>query len=208
MEIERNRGVGKKRKVLSVRLFAKALAAAVLCAALAASAPLVALASAAAPSAPAKQLLAQMKQSAAKGLAVGVPFAVETTTIDAVEKKWGKPDSSAYIASAKGTYNAYAKHAAAFGFNKGEQIFEARSLSPSLGAAKLSDVRAVYGKPAYTRLTTTQLILGYVASAKYRMLLVFARPAAKTSDPKLAHYSVFYPAGTVNYMADDPGRQW
>lgn len=193
------------RRPSGAPLAAKLLAAA-LCAALAVSAAVPLAAFAAAPAA--AKLLGQMKANAAKGAAVGVPFAVETTTIDTVEAKWGKPDSRTYIASAKGVYDAYAKHAAAFGFNKGEQIFEVRSLSSALAAASLSDVKAAYGKPAYTRATKTQLILGYAASAKYRMLLVFALPTAKAPNPKLAHYSVFYPAGTVNLMADDPGRQW
>jgi len=59
-------------------------------------------------------------------------FPVKTTNIETVEESWGKPDSTVYIASAKGTYAVYLSHDIVFGYNKGGQIFEVRSFASRL----------------------------------------------------------------------------
>ncbi len=191
-------------------LRAKALAAAALCAALAVftAAPCLAASAAASQSASVKQLLTQMKQEARLGKAVDIPFAVKSTVIDTVEAKWGKPTSSQYIASAMGIYNVYAAHSAVFGFNKGDQIFEVRSSAHALSALSYNAVRSAYGKPAYVHTSSSQVILGYVVTSEYKMLLVFPAPSKKNPNPSLLHYSVFYLQGTVNLMAGNPGRSW
>lgn len=40
------------------------------------------------------------------------------------------------------------------------------------------------------------------------ILLVFPRASNTNPDPSLDHYSILYPQGTVNNMANDSGRQW
>jgi hypothetical protein len=152
-----------------------------------------------------KAMLLSMQKEAQQGRVLNIEFAAKTSMIDDVQGKWGKEDKSEYIADAKGTYDTFSKHNAVFGYNKGAQIFEVRSLDSALKALTLSQVKAAYGEPAYDKKSSTEEIIGYVINSDFKMLLVFP---AGSGDPKLDHYSVFYPAGTVNSMADDPGRQW
>ncbi|MDF2632835.1 MAG: hypothetical protein K0Q85_1431 [Caproiciproducens sp.] len=163
--------------------------------------------SSAAPEDSAKTLLTQIMESAKKGRIIDCEFPVKTSVIDDVTKKWGEADKTEYIASAKGNYATFSKHKAAFGFNKGAQIFEARTFDSKLGAITLSKAKEVFGKPAYTNTSKTEDIIGYTAGKEFKILLVFPKADGKT-DAVLNHYSVFYPDGTVNTMADDPGRQW
>ncbi|MEI6100642.1 MAG: YjgB family protein [Eubacteriales bacterium] len=151
--------------------------------------------------------LKNMKDLADKGRVFNSEYAVETTTIDDVIAVWGNPNKSEYIQDAKGTYDTYTNKHVVYGFNKGDQIFEVRSTNPELGALTMSQVKSQYGANNYSKNVSGQIILGYVINAKYKMLLVFDTSAG-ASDPPLLHYSVLYPAGTVNQMAGDPGRQW
>ncbi len=146
-------------------------------------------------------------ESAKKGKIIDCEFPVKTSVIDDVTNKWGKADKTEYIASAKGTYATFSKQKIAFGFNKGAQIFEARTFDSALSTITLSKAKEVFGKPAYTSTTKTEDIIGYTAGKEFKILLVFPKADGKT-DPVLNHYSVLYPDGTVNTMADDPGRQW
>jgi hypothetical protein len=154
-----------------------------------------------------KTLLTQMMDSAKKGKIIDCEFPVKTTVIEDVTKKWGEANKTEYIASAKGNYATFTKHKVAFGFNKGSQIFEARTFDSALNTISMSKVKELYGKPAYTSDSKTESILGYTAGKEFKILLVFTKSDSKT-DLALDHYSVFYPDGTVNTMADDPGRQW
>lgn len=156
----------------------------------------------------AKAVLAEMMESAKKGLVFGCEFPVKTTVIENVTAKWGKADKTQYVAAAKGTYSDYSKKKIVLGFNKGSQIFEARSFDSKLSAVTLSKAKEIYGNPAYTNTTNGETVIGYVVSKELKLLLVFTLPADKNSDPVLDHYSVLYPSGTVNSMADDPGREW
>ena len=154
-----------------------------------------------------KAMLQNMKKAAQEGKVLNIDFAVKTNLVDEVQEKWGKEDKSEYIAAAKGTYVTYAKHNAVFGFNKGSQLFEVRSTDSALKNITLSQTKAVFGKPDYDNKGSNEEIIGYVITKEFKILMVF--PTAKSGeDPKLDHYSVFYPDGTVNSMADDPGRQW
>ncbi len=163
--------------------------------------------SSAAPVDTAKTLLTQIMESAKKGKIIDCEFPVKTSVIDDVTAKWGKADKTEYIASAKGTYATFSKQKVAFGFNKGAQIFEARTFDSTLSTITLSKAKEVFGKPAYTSTTKAEDIIGYTAGKEFKILLVFPKADGKT-DPVLNHYSVLYPDGTVNTMADDPGRQW
>jgi hypothetical protein len=155
-----------------------------------------------------KTLLTNMMSLAKQGKIINSEFPVKTTIIDSVEKKLGKPDSADWIPKAKGIYAVYSKYNVAFGFNKGSQIFEVRSFDDSLSKISLSMVKKAYGTPAYDVQTNNEKIIGYTAGSEYKILLVFSKPENGSNDPVLDHYSVFYPRGTVNMMADDPGRQW
>ena len=155
-----------------------------------------------------KAVLAQMMESAKKGLVIGCEFPVKTTVIEDVTAKWGKAAKTEYVAAAKGTYSEYAKQKIVLGFNKGSQIFEARTFDSKLSAVTLSKANEIYGKPAYTNTSNGETVIGYVVSKELKILLVFTLPADKNSDPILDHYSVLYPSGTINSMADDPGREW
>lgn len=150
-------------------------------------------------------LLQDMQKAAKQGKVLDIPFSVNTNVIEDVQQKWGKEDKSEYIASAKGIYNTYSKHNAVFGFNKGDQLFEVRTLDGKWKDLTLSKVKEVLGKPDHDVKYGKDEIIGYVASKDYKILLVFPTDG---DNPKLDHYSVLYPQGTVNSMAGDPGRQW
>lgn len=150
-------------------------------------------------------LLQDMQKAAKQGKVIDIPFSVNTNVIEDVQQKWGKEDKTEYIASAKGIYNTYSKHNAVFGYNKGDQLFEVRTLDGKWKELTLSKVKAVLGKPDHDVTSGKDEIIGYVASKDYKILMVFPKDG---DDPKLDHYSVLYPQGTVNSMAGDPGRQW
>lgn len=157
---------------------------------------------------PNQMLIASITTLAQQGKIINCEFPVKTTTIDDVEKKWGPADTTTYVAAAKGTYSAFAKYNVAFGWNKGMQIFEVRSFDSSLKNITLADIKLNLGPPAYDVRSNGQEIIGYYAGTEYRLLLVWAQTTDINPNPNLDHYSVLYPAGTINSMANDPGRQW
>lgn len=154
-------------------------------------------------------LLQNMKQRAQEGMVINCDFPVENTVIDDVIQEWGQPDQSEFIEDAKGTYDTFNSKNVVFGFNKGAQVFEVRSYDPELKKIGIADVEAAYGNPDHASeiVSEGQQISGYVVNEKYKMILVFDM-STDSQNPKLDHYSVFYPQGTVNMMADDPGREW
>jgi hypothetical protein len=154
------------------------------------------------------ELLIDIQKEARQGRVIGCEFPVETKCIEDVQKAWGQEDKSEYVAAAKGTYAVYNKKNMVFGFNKGSQLFEVRTFDPRLKDITMADVKNVFGKPAYDVFSGNEEILGYVVTEKYKLLLVFSNAKADGENAKLDHYSVFYPQGTVNLMADDPGREW
>ena len=162
---------------------------------------------------PTAVLLSNMMQLAHQGeifdFDFPTKFPVKTTNIETVEKDWGKPDSTDYIASAKGTYATYLSHNIVFGFNKGGQIFEIRSYASQLKSITLSKVTEFFGAPpAYSSQYNGQWIFGYTAGPEFKIEFVFSPATATNPNPGIDHYNVLYPQGTANGMADDPGRQW
>ena len=152
-----------------------------------------------------KILLNQISQLAQQGKIINCEFPVEKTVIDTVEEKWGKPDKVDYVAQAKGSYATYGKHKVVFGFNKGSQIFDVRSFDDQVKQITMSKVKEVLGKPGNTLQYDTEDMLVYQAGENYELLFIFPKANQQDADPKLDHYNVFYPRGTVNLMADDPG---
>ncbi len=155
-----------------------------------------------------KTLLTNITQLAKQGKVINSEFPAKTTVIETVEKKLGKPDKTDWVPKSKGNYATFSKYNLVFGFNKGSQIFEVRSFDDSLGKISLSMVKTTFGTPTYDVKSNGQEIIGYVASQEYKLLLVFPIPSNVNTDPLMDHYSVLYPKGTVNSMADDPGREW
>ncbi len=155
-----------------------------------------------------KDMLLNMMQLAKQGKVINCNFAAKTTNMDAVSKQWQQADKSIYIASAKGTYATYGHHNMVFGYNKGLQIFEVRSYDTRLKNISLSKVKQVLGTPAYDSKTSSEEIIGYKAGTEFKIEMVFLRPTANNTNPVIDHYNVLYPNGTINSMANDPGRQW
>lgn len=153
-------------------------------------------------------LLAKMMSRAKQGKINSIDFAVKTTNIDEVEKVWGKADKTDWVAAAKGQYSTYSKYNVVIGFNKGGQIFEVRSNSNQLMGITLDAAKEVLGTPAYDAKVNGQEIIGYRANSSFKLELVFPQPTNSKPNPVIDHYNVLYPEGTVNSMADDPGRQW
>ncbi|WML48526.1 M56 family metallopeptidase [Neobacillus sp. PS3-34] len=155
-----------------------------------------------------RKLLSSIMQLAKQGKIINSKFPVKTTVIEDVEKKLGNPDKADWVPNAKGNYAVFSKYNVVFGFNKGSQIFEARSFDEKLNELSLSMVKKVFGTPAYDVKSNGEEIIGYVANSEYKILLVFPMPSNSNPDPVMDHYSVLYPKGTFNNMSNDTGRQW
>lgn len=157
------------------------------------------------PSQKPQELLNNIIAASEDGKVVNCNFAVKNTNMGDVEEKWGKADTSEWVTAAKGMYSTYSKHNIVFGANKGNQVFEVRSLDTNLNIIQLSAVKEKFGTPQYDVKVNGEEIIGYKMTDEFKILFVFKEG---TSDPVLTHYSVLYPAGTINSMAGDKGRQW
>jgi len=155
-----------------------------------------------------KDVLVNMRQLAEQGKVINSTFPVKTTSLEAIKKNWGEPDTNEWVAAAKGTYATYSSHALAFGYNNGSQIFEVRSFDKQLQKLSLAKTKEVYGTPAYDVKTKDEEIIGYTAGEDYKIEFVFSMPTASNANPMMDHYLVFYPSGTVNSITGDLGRQW
>lgn len=155
----------------------------------------------------AKTLLNDIKDSAQNGKIVKCDFGVKDTNISTVEDKWGKADSTDFVAAAKGTYSTFEVQRVAFGWNKGMQVFEARSFDEDLKEITYGLLEENLGKPSYSVEANGEKIVGYKAGEEFKILFVF-KFQEDMSKASLHHYSVLYPVGTVNSMAGDPGREW
>ena len=107
-------------------------------------------------------------QLAKQGKIINSEFPVKTTVIEDVEKKLGNPDKVDWVPNAKGNYAVFSKYNVVFGFNKGSQIFEARSFDKKLNELSLSMVKKVFGTPAYDVESNGEKIIGYVANSEYK----------------------------------------
>ncbi|HWJ03625.1 MAG TPA: YjgB family protein [Verrucomicrobiae bacterium] len=159
------------------------------------------------PDAP-KALLSDMRQLARQGKVINCEYAVKTTVLETVVAKWGEPDKTDWVPAAKGNYATYQEHGMVFGINKGQQIFEVRTFDSQLRKLSLAKVKEILGNPAYDNKYAGEQIIGYTAGTEFKLLMVFPQPTNTNTDPFMDHYSVLYPQGTVNSMANDPGRQW
>ena len=151
-------------------------------------------------------LLKSISTLAHQGKIINCDFSI--CPIENVMEKWGKPDKVEGVEKAKGIYCTYSRYNVVFGFGKGDLIFEIRSFDSRLRQISLSTVKNTLGTPAYNAKYYDQKIIGYTAGKDYKILLVFAETKKGNNNFMLDHYSVLYPAGTVNTMGNDQGRQW
>lgn len=155
-----------------------------------------------------KTLIDNITQLARQGKIINSDFSVKVTTIQDIEESLGKADTSNFVSEAKGIYYTFSKDNVAFGCNKGDQVFEARSFDSKLGELSIYAVKKVLGEPAYSSKYDNEQIIGYTAGNEYKILFVFKQSKDSENDLVLDHYSVLYPKGTVNNMSGDPGREW
>lgn len=157
-----------------------------------------------------QDILATIKTEAAQGKVINCDYtANESITLSDIETALGAPDTQAtWVPSAAGYYEQFSAKKLAFGANKGEAIFEIRSFDDSFKNITMKELEAEYKTPDYTALVNKERIVGYVVNSDYKLLFVFPQGTGEESSWTLDHYSVFYPAGTVNSMADYAGRDW
>lgn len=151
-----------------------------------------------APQTNAAKLVTETMHLAKQGKVLGIPFAVKSN-LTQVNQQWGK--GSGRSAAGAGIYTTYAKHNAAFGWNKGEQIFDVRSYSKTLQSITKSDITQVLGKPGAVRETSDSQIYLYPAGPDYQLLFVFSKSKSGDVSAYVDHVSVFWPQGTVDSMA-------
>ncbi|AFM41690.1 antirepressor regulating drug resistance protein [Desulfosporosinus acidiphilus SJ4] len=157
---------------------------------------------------PTESLLANMMIMGQQGKVLFSDFPVKTTTIEDIEKLWGKADKTEYIPSASGQFATYSAHNIVFGINKGDQIFEVRSYDSRIKGITLKMAKQVLGTPAYDTQINGQEIIGYTTNSQFKVEMIFPQPTSSNPNPVIDHYNVLYPQGTVNTMANYPGRQW
>ncbi|WP_206916463.1 YjgB family protein [Alicyclobacillus acidoterrestris] len=145
----------------------------------------------------AQETVRNIVNSAVSGTAYGIPYKLQAN-LDDVVKAWGQPAQQ--NAAGAGIYASYPAHDAAFGLNKGDQLFDIRSFSSTVQAVTLSDIEDVLGKPGAIRETSDSQIYLYPAGPDYQLLWVFSKANGQISD-HVDHISVFWPQGTVNSMA-------
>ncbi|HHD2593784.1 TPA: YjgB family protein [Clostridium perfringens] len=150
-----------------------------------------------------EKLLKDIKEKAIKGEIIDYDFKLGASINDVIDKL-GKPSSENYVAEAKGNYFNFDSYNLSFGCNKGDQIFEIRSLNKDLKSLDLNNVENFFGKPDYTVTTKSkEKIIGYKITKDFKILFVF-----NASTYQLDHYSILYPSITHNSMAGDNGREW
>lgn len=150
----------------------------------------------------AAKLVGQTMALAKQGKVSGIPF-VQQSNMSAVNQAWGKPDSQNMAGA--GMYASYGARNAAFGFNKGEQIFDLRSYSALFQTVTFADIQSVLGNPGAVRQTSDSYIYMYPAGADYQLLWVFPKLSDASRGVNVNHVSVFWPQGTVDLMAqNDP----
>lgn len=157
-----------------------------------------------------KSLIETIKALAQDGKALGSDFTADAShNISEAYDLLGEPvQPEMWIGDAKGLYSVFDKNYLVFGSNKGGAIFEIRSNDPSLGEIGYQDIVQILGVPDRLNTTADETIIGYKVNDRFKLLFVFPKLNAANDNPVLKHYSVFYPKGTVNSMADDPGREW
>ncbi|WP_168121102.1 YjgB family protein [Paenibacillus sp. HB172176] len=139
-------------------------------------------------------MIKDMLKLAKEGKISGIPFAAHTGLIDDVEKSWGEPDQR--DSADYGYYVTYEKKNAAFGINKGDQIYDVRSFDPKLNSITLKQIEAALGKPDKTTENGDDKIYTYDANDDFQLKFVIP---GKTGT--VDHINVYNPKDGFNNMA-------
>ncbi len=151
--------------------------------------------------------LKEILERAKTGQVINIEFGTGRVIEDVI-KKYGQPDiAPEWVSEQKGIYAGYNEPKVSFGYNKGSQIFEIKWDDPSLNEFTRGQIETYYGKPGHVTDQTNHQSVGYAINEDYRLIFTFA-PSLVPSEAKVMGYSVLWPAGTVNNMAEDSGRQW
>ncbi|GED59513.1 YjgB family protein [Brevibacillus formosus] len=142
-------------------------------------------------------LLAQIRSDAEKGKVLSLPFLLEKTMLEEVEKEWGKPEKT-YEANGL-TYSAYPKHKVVFGYNKGMQLVDIRKRDPRLMQVSMSAVEKSWGRPARISEFGNLVIYTYDVTSNYQVKLIF-KGTQKQDDLALVECQLYYPQGNKNLM--------
>lgn len=133
--------------------------------------------------------LKNIDSKAKDGKIINSEFQVQATNMGIVRDKWGKEDSSNYVAAANGTYSTYKKRNVVVAYNKEQQLFELRSYDPRLGILTIDDIRNYFGSPKSDVTVNNEEIISYSSGVN---TLKFVFPL-KNQNLKLDHYSIFNP---------------
>ncbi|WP_088068922.1 beta-N-acetylhexosaminidase [Gottfriedia luciferensis] len=144
-------------------------------------------------------LLKNISTNAKVGKIINAEFNVMNSSIDSIRAKWGKEDSSVYVASAKGTFNTYTKKNVVVGYQKGHPIFELRSFDPQLKNLSISNIKNYFGSPNSDVTTSNnEKIVTYLIGS-YKLKFVFP---LKNKNLILDHYSIYNPKNANNNMSN------
>lgn len=146
------------------------------------------------------ELLNTIRKQAEKGSVINSSYTVETTVFDDVEKAWGAPDRTDYVNGL--SYATYEKRGVVFGYNKGMQIVDIRSLDPRIQQITLSEIEQKWGKPNRVSEFGGQQIYTYDVTDKYQVKFIFEPSTSDSNKLVLVRYNVYYPQGNRNLMAD------
>ncbi|MDF2681539.1 MAG: hypothetical protein K0R47_2729 [Brevibacillus sp.] len=146
------------------------------------------------------ELLNTIRKQAEKGAVINSPYTVETTVFDDVEKAWGAPDRTDYVNGL--SYATYTKRGVVFGYNKGMQVVDIRSLDPNIQKITLAEIEQKWGKPNRVSEFGGQQIYTYDVTDKYQVKFIFEPSAPDSKKLVLVRYNVYYPQGNRNLMAD------
>nr|WP_236588221.1 YjgB family protein [Tumebacillus amylolyticus] len=151
-----------------------------------------------------QDLVREVMSLAGLGKVRNCPFAADRDLIDSVKQAWGEPDRQDVVGH--GLYATYEKRNYAFGFNKGNQIFDVRTYAPEIKQIELQSVTSVLGKPdhinTYSDPTTPeQEIYVYQAGESFELQLVFPKVTEQQPNPLLDHISVYCPKDALNNTA-------
>ncbi|WP_129691751.1 beta-N-acetylhexosaminidase [Gottfriedia acidiceleris] len=144
-------------------------------------------------------LLKNISTKANEGKIINAEFNVMNSNIDSIRQKWGKEDSSVYVAAAKGTYNTYSKRNVVVGYQKSHLIFELRSFDPQIKSLTINNIKNYFGSPS-SEVTTSnneKIITYSIGSNK----LKFVFPLKK-QNIVLDHYSIYNPNNVNNNMSN------